>query len=51
MSLDLYAEITNQIVAMLEKGVVPWRSPILGQKTGKTGENRGQSPISQTRNR
>ena len=35
MSLDLYAEVTNQIVAMLEKGVVPWRSPILGQ--GKAG--------------
>jgi N-terminal domain of anti-restriction factor ArdC len=26
---------SNQIVAMLEKGVVPWRSPILGQ--GKAG--------------
>jgi antirestriction protein ArdC len=35
MSLDLYAEVTNQIVAMLERGVVPWRSPILGQ--GKAG--------------
>jgi antirestriction protein ArdC len=31
MSLDIYAEVTNQIIAMLEKGVVPWRSPILGQ--------------------
>ncbi|MBL0869740.1 MAG: DUF1738 domain-containing protein [Phycisphaerales bacterium] len=30
-ALDLYAEITNQIVTMLEQGVVPWRSPILGQ--------------------
>jgi hypothetical protein len=38
MSLDLYAEVTNQIVAMLEKGVVPWRSPILGQ--GKAGHPR-----------
>lgn len=28
---DLYAEITNKVVAMLEAGVVPWRSPILGQ--------------------
>jgi antirestriction protein ArdC len=35
MSLDLYTEVTNQIVVMLEKGVVPWRSPILGQ--GKAG--------------
>jgi antirestriction protein ArdC len=30
---DPYSEITNQIVAMLEKGVVPWRSPILGRTT------------------
>lgn len=29
--LDLYAEITRQVMAMLERGVVPWRSPILGQ--------------------
>ena len=33
-SFDLYAEITRQITAMLEKGVVPWRSPILGQSQG-----------------
>ena len=31
MSFDLYAEVTNQIVAMLDAGVVPWRSPILGR--------------------
>jgi antirestriction protein ArdC len=30
-SFDLYQEVTNQIVAMLEAGVVPWRSPILGR--------------------
>lgn len=35
MSFDLYQTITDQIVAMLEAGVVPWRSPILGrQKSG-----------------
>jgi antirestriction protein ArdC len=34
-SFDLYSEITRQIVEMLEKGVVPWRSPILGR--GKAG--------------
>jgi antirestriction protein ArdC len=28
---DLYAEITKQISEMLDKGVVPWRSPILGR--------------------
>jgi antirestriction protein ArdC len=32
-SFDLYATVTDQIVAMLEKGVVPWRSPILGSTT------------------
>jgi len=32
-SSDLYAKITQQIIEMLEKGVVPWRSPILGAGT------------------
>lgn len=27
---DLYTQITAKVVAMLEGGVVPWRSPILG---------------------
>jgi antirestriction protein ArdC len=31
MTFDLYTEVTNQIVAMLDQGVVPWRSPILGR--------------------
>ncbi|HLL90663.1 MAG TPA: zincin-like metallopeptidase domain-containing protein [Tepidisphaeraceae bacterium] len=31
MSFDLYQSVTDQIVAMLEAGVVPWRSPILGR--------------------
>jgi len=26
-SFDLYQTVTDQIVAMLEAGVVPWRSP------------------------
>lgn len=30
-SFDLYQSVTDQIVAMLETGVVPWRSPILGR--------------------
>jgi hypothetical protein len=29
-SFDLYQTVTDRIVAMLETGVVPWRSPILG---------------------
>jgi antirestriction protein ArdC len=31
MAIDIYAEVTERIVAILEAGVVPWRSPILGQ--------------------
>jgi antirestriction protein ArdC len=31
MSFDLYQAVTDQIVAMLDAGVVPWRSPILGR--------------------
>jgi len=38
-SFDLYSEITKQIVAMLEKGVVPWRSPILGRSTAGHPKN------------
>jgi len=29
-SLDLYQEVTDRIVEMLEQGVAPWRSPIMG---------------------
>jgi antirestriction protein ArdC len=32
MAMDIYADVTAKIVAMLEAGVVPWRSPILGQQ-------------------
>ena len=39
MTFDLYAEVTNQIVAMLDKGVVPWRSPILGRGTAGHPQN------------
>jgi len=27
MSFDIYAEITNRIIAQLEKGIIPWRKP------------------------
>ena len=33
MAKDLYAEVTQRIVEMLEAGVVPWRCPILGKGT------------------
>ncbi len=37
MSFDLYAHVTNQIVARLDTGVEPWRSPILGRSNGAAG--------------
>jgi len=39
MSFDLYTGITNQIVSMLNKGVVPWRSPILVQGSAGHPQN------------
>jgi antirestriction protein ArdC len=39
MTFDLYAEVTNQIVAMLDQGVVPWRSPILGRTAAGQPKN------------
>ena len=39
MSFDIYAEVTNQIVAMLDQGVVPWRSPILGRSSAGHPKN------------
>src|SRR3984957_11914612 len=38
-SFDLYQTVTDQIVAMLETGVVPWRSPILGRTTAGHPKN------------
>jgi len=38
-SFDLYSEITRQIVEMLDKGVIPWRSPIMGQSKGGYPKN------------
>ena len=39
MGFDIYAEVTGKIVSMLEAGVVPWRSPILGQIHGGWPKN------------
>ncbi len=39
MSFDLYQTVTDQIVAMLETGVVPWRSPILGRNSAGHPKN------------
>jgi antirestriction protein ArdC len=41
-SFDLYQTVTDQIVAMLESGVVPWRSPILSRsKAGHPARPKG----------
>ncbi|HVS70814.1 MAG TPA: zincin-like metallopeptidase domain-containing protein [Phycisphaerae bacterium] len=39
MKFDLYSEVTNHIIAMLDKGVIPWRSPILGAGTAGHPKN------------
>jgi antirestriction protein ArdC len=39
MTFDLYEEITSQIIAMLDQGVVPWRSPILGRSSAGHPKN------------
>jgi len=32
MVRDIYQEVTDRIIGMLEKGVIPWRCPILGRQ-------------------
>ena len=39
MQFDLYAEITKQVTDMLDQGVVPWRSPILGRTSAGHPKN------------
>ncbi len=39
MQKDLYQEVTDQITAMLNAGVVPWRSPILGRGSAGHPQN------------
>jgi antirestriction protein ArdC len=36
---DLYQTVTDEIVAMLDRGVVPWRNPILGHGTAGHPKN------------
>lgn len=38
-SFDLYQSITDQVLAMLESGVAPWRSPILGRTSAGHPKN------------
>lgn len=35
MKKDLYKEITDKIIAQLEKGVVPWHKPWIASRSGK----------------
>lgn len=44
MSTDLYTTITEQLIGMLEQGVIPWRSPIMAKAGGGWPKNleRGQ---------
>ena len=39
MQFDIYQNVTDQIIAMLEKGVVPWRCPILGRQSAGMPKN------------
>src|SRR6266404_2769537 len=39
MQFDIFQEVTDQIMAMLEQGVVPWRSPILGRQNAGLPKN------------
>jgi antirestriction protein ArdC len=36
---DLYQRITDQVIEMLDQGVVPWRSPILGRTGSRQPRN------------
>jgi len=36
---DLYQRVTDQVIDMLDKGVVPWRSPILGRTGARHPKN------------
>lgn len=38
-SFDVYQVITDQVVAMLDQGVAPWRSPILGRSSAGHPKN------------
>ena len=42
-AFDLYQTVTDRIVAMLDAGVVPWRSPILTAGPGGRPKQPGQT--------
>ncbi len=40
--MDLYAEITDRIIAELEKGIIPWRKPWTGVRSGAWSRSTGR---------
>ncbi|MBP3653188.1 MAG: DUF1738 domain-containing protein [Clostridia bacterium] len=40
--MDIYAEITNRIIAELEKGIIPWEKPWTGVNTGAISHSTGR---------
>lgn len=40
---DLYTEITNNIIAQLEQGIIPWRKPWTGVKSGAISHATGRA--------
>lgn len=40
---DLYTEITNNIIAQLEQGIIPWRKPWTGVRTGAISHATGRA--------
>lgn len=42
MAFDIYAEITDRIIAELEKGIIPWERPWTGTKDGAISRSTGR---------
>ena len=39
---DIYAEVTDRIIAQLEQGIIPWRRPWTGVRTGAISHSTGR---------
>ena len=39
---NMYEEVTNQIISMLEQGQIPWRKPWAGSSAGAISHNTGK---------
>ena len=40
--MDIYAEVTNRIIAELEQGIIPWQKPWMGVSTGAIKHTTGK---------